>query len=162
MVIRASQPATDAPGLSRRTWLVVVSVAFALVALAIQAGLLVTSRQDASYAPDSPEAASQGYLHAWDSGDPDGAYAALSDRARSRVPEREFRDVHRWPEEESARIWIDDVSGAGEQVTLAVTVESSNPGFLRSERYRDELRIRMVREDGAWMIDTPLVGYHPL
>lgn len=139
----------------------VVSVAFALVALAILAGLLVASRQDASYAPSSPEAAFQGYLRAWDSGDPDGAYAALSDRARSRVPEREFRDVHRWSEEESARIWIDDVSGAGDQVTLAVTVESSHPGFLRSERYRDEMRIRMVREDGAWMIDTPLVGYHP-
>ncbi|MFV2063822.1 MAG: hypothetical protein ACC726_09975, partial [Chloroflexota bacterium] len=120
-----------------------------------------TGRRDASFPPDSPEAAFQGYLHAWDAGDPDGAYAVLSDRARSRVPEREFRQVHRGSGDESVRVWIDDVSGTDERVTLAVTFESTYPGLLRSERYRDETRIRMVREDGAWKIDTPLVGYHP-
>ena len=40
-------------------------------------------------------------------------------------------------------------------------MESTYGGLLRPERYREDMRIRMVREDGTWKIDTPLVGYHP-
>jgi hypothetical protein len=125
------------------------------------AGLYAVGREDVSYPAESPEAALQGYLHAWDASDTESAYGFLSEGARTRVPESEFREANRWSDDVPVRVWIDDVSGVDERVTLAVTIESTDRTLLRTERHREEMRIAMVREDGVWKIDTPLVGYYP-
>jgi hypothetical protein len=140
-------------------WLGVLS----LLLLALLAGLAVVfalGQDDASYPADSPEAAFGTYARAWDEGDTEAAYAALSDRARATVPERSFNSENRWSDESISRIWVDGRTGTDERTVLALTIETSySDGLLGSDRYRDDARVVLVREDGSWKIDTPLVGY---
>ncbi len=146
---------------SRSTWLMGLVLAVAAVLLAVSVAILGGDQGDAEYAPGSPEAAFQDYVRAWDSGDIDGAWAALSDEAHDRVDEREYRDAARWRDEETARIWIDRVTGSGDRVTLHVTIETGyGPGLLGPDRYLDQTRVALVREDDQWRIATPLIGYY--
>ena len=144
-----------------RPWLVAAIVALALAGMATAAIVLLSGQREVTYAPDTPEAAVQAYIRAWDTGDTDAAYAFFSSRVQARVPEWEFRHAQTWSEEDSTRIWIDERREAGSGVILELTVERTYDGFLRPSRERDGMRLVLIRDDGAWRIDTPLLGYHP-
>jgi hypothetical protein len=147
------------PGKDRRSWVFAAAVAGALVLIAVATVLYSVSRPDVSYAPDTPEAAFHRYAQAWDAGDVETAYAELSAHAKARVPAREFREAITWSRDEVVRVWIDDRGGTDSRAVLTLTVETSDGGWLGVERYRDHPRVTLIREDGAWKIDTPLVGY---
>jgi hypothetical protein len=149
------------PGAGRLTWLVGGSIAIVLVLIAAASVILSTDREDASYPSDSPEAALQGYFRAWQAGDIDAAYAALSIRARARVPRQEFRHAQTWQGEARVRVWIDERTGTTERAVLNLTLEERWDGLLRPARDTTRSRVTMIREDGDWKIDTPLAGYYP-
>jgi hypothetical protein len=147
-------------GPERRSLLFAALVVAALLIVAAATAFYASGARDASYAPGSPEAAFQRYAQAWDAGDTDAAYAALSVRAKARVPERDFREAIEWGDDGATRLWIDERSGTDDRVVLRLTVETSHGGLFSVERYRDHPRVTMIREDDAWKIDTPLIGYH--
>jgi|GEM_PF-2047608 len=156
-----SAVATEPQGGGRSAWLVGGIVALVLVLVAVAAIFLVNDQQDAEYAVGSPEAAFQDYARAWDSGDTDAAWAALTIRAQERVSEHEFRDANAWQAREAQRIWIDDRSGTDERVVLHLSIEHIyDGGLFGSDGDTEDARVTLVLEDGVWKIDTPLVGYY--
>ena len=138
------------------------ALVLAAIALTASALLVIASAgsDTATYPADSAEAAFADYARSWEDGDVDAAYAAFSAGARSRVPTHEFRGTNRWRNEEATRIWIDERSGDDERAVLTLSIERSYGGLLGSDRYREHSRVVLVREDGDWRIDTPLVGYY--
>jgi hypothetical protein len=149
-----------AQGVGRRTWLAGSFAIVALVVLAIVALVLAAGREAAVYPTGSPEAAFQQYAAAWDAGDLDTAWGSLTLRAQGRLSEWEFRDANTWRDDEKHRVWIDERSGADDRVVLHLTIETIyDGGLFGSGRYEDASSVTMVREDGDWKIDTPLVGY---
>jgi hypothetical protein len=139
----------------------VVLGALALAVMATAALFLTVRQDEVRYPPGSAEAAFQRYIAAWDEGDTDTAYAALSSRARSLVPLRDFVEAQSWSADTPTRIWIDESKDTGERVILELTVEQSVGGPMRPRRDRHQPTVTMLREDGAWKVDTPLVGYYP-
>lgn len=153
-------PTTDRNG-GRTTWLIGAALGVMLVVAFVAALVVLEDRQEATYAVDSPEAAFQAYIQAWDSGDTDAALAAFTPETQRRLEERDFREAARWSDEEAVRIWIDDVRAMDERATLHLTVERAyGPGLLGGDRYREDMRVTLVRQDGEWRISTPLVGYY--
>jgi len=155
-----STDTSASPAGTGRTWLMAAIVALALVGIATAAILIAGGQREVTYAPGTPEAVVQDYIRAWDAGDTDAAYAYFSSRVQARVPEWEFRHAKTWSDEDSARIWIDERREVGSGVTLELMVERTYDGFLLPSRERDGMRLVLILEDGAWRIDTPLLGYH--
>ena len=61
----------------------------------------------------------------------------------------------------SRRVIYDGTDGSGDRVTLHVTVETTSPGGLSTDRYTYAAEVPMVREGGAWRIDQALVFLDP-
>lgn len=139
----------------------VVLGAMALLMLAVAALFMTAAREDVSFPPDSAEAAFQGYMTAWSEGDTATAYDALSSHARSLVPYRDFAEAQSWSDDDATRVWIDSRHEEAERVILKLTIERPAGGLLGPRTERDHPNVTLVREDGAWKIDTPLVGYYP-
>ena len=154
-----STAATDPQGGGRTIWLGGAIVAMVIVVIAAVLFVAAGDREDAAYAPGSPEAAYQAYLRAWEAGDVDTAWASLTSQAQDRVDEYEFRAAARWRDEERVRIWIDDVDTTAERATLHVTIETTYDGLLGPDHDRHDAWVRLVREDGEWRIASPLIGY---
>ena len=145
----------------RSAWLLGGVLVIVLVIVAAAAVMLSSAREDATYPAGSAEAALQEYFHAWRSGDIEAAYAALSSRAQARVPRDEFRHAQTWQGESRVRVWIDERTEIADRVGLDLTLEETYDGFLRLARDTTGLRVTMIRQDGDWKVDTPLVGYYP-
>jgi len=141
-----------------RAWPVGVLALLALVVLASVALFVLVIRQDAEYGADSAEAALQRYVEAWEAGDVETAYGALSSRAQERLSLSAFKDAWSRTEGSAVRVWIDERRDAGDRVVLGLTVELSHGGLLRPDRERYRPRVTLVREGDAWKIDTPLLG----
>jgi hypothetical protein len=152
--------AIDHQGLGRRTWLIggVAVIAFTLLAMA--AVVLTTTREDADYAPGSPEAAVQAYAVAWEAGDADAAWSMLTPGAQARVRNHEFRSAISWEEDTPTRVWVDERRDLDDRVVLTLGVERSWDGLLGPRRDTGSLRLTLVRLDGEWRIDTPVVGFY--
>lgn len=133
----------------------------AIVIVAVAVGAVLTiEQQDAEYPAGSPEAAFQAYLRAWESGDADLAWAALSTRAQEQIPLDRFRSANARQPDDARSIWIDEVIRHDERVVLLLAVESlSEDGLLRRDRVRESARMTLVREDDDWKIDSPISGY---
>ena len=52
-------------------------------------------------------------------------------------------------------------TGGGDAVTVSLTVEEFSGDGLNGSTYRSSRDIRLVRENGAWRIDEPLVWLDP-
>jgi hypothetical protein len=115
---------TEPRGGGRSAWLAGGIVAIVLVVVAVAAILILDTREDTEYLPGSPEAAFQAYALAWDVGDTDVAWAALTTEAQDRVSRYDFREANSWREEEAQRIWIDSRSGSDDRVVLHLTIET--------------------------------------
>lgn len=145
----------------RRPWLVGAILLAALVAVASVAIVLTNEREDGGYEPGSPEAVVQAYAVAWAAGDSDAAWQMLTPRAQSRVEQFEFRNAIRWDEEVPSRVWVDERRDFDDHVVLSLSVERTWDGLLGTDRDVSPLRISLVRIDGQWHIDTPIVGFYP-
>lgn len=143
-------------------WLTIALVVLAVVAVAVV--LLGGRAAPATYPADSPEAAYQAYLAAYDDPDPAVAYAALTQRVRDSWPYDEYlraRDTSGWQWQQDHRVWIDRVDRSSDRATLHLTIEFSSGTGLNTSTWTDRREVRMALEDGGWRIDQPLVGFDP-
>ena len=146
--------------------LIAIGVGIGAVAiLAVVAVGLSAARDPDQFPADSPQAALQAYLQAFDDEDYEAAYASFSADVRGQMSledfERAATDYHLYATE-SRRVLYDGVETDGdERATLRLTVEVSYGDVLFADRYSYPTEVRMVREDGAWRIDQALVHLDP-
>lgn len=160
-------PAQDAPtarpaGTGSGRLLLAIGVGVvALVGVAI-ALVLLLPRAEPTYPAGSPEAAFVAYLRASDADDLESAYAALSPQIRASWPYAAYVSEHDMagPYADTRRVYIDRAEPtADDRVTLHLTLEwSSGEGLTASRWYERDVRIRMVRVEGAWYVDQTLIG----
>lgn len=152
---------------SDRTLLYVAAGIVGIVAIAAAAVLLLGGREPASLPADSPEGVLQRHLAAFEDGDFEAAHAYFSNEVRSEMDvdayERLTRDYGMFPTDTSRRVLFDRTETDGDRARVHLTVEEYYGGgpFGGGETYRSPREIRLVREDGAWRIDEPLVGVEP-
>ena len=152
--------ANDHRGVGRRTWLVGGMAVIALICLAVAAVVLTTTRQDATYAAGSPEAAVQTYALAWEAGDADAAWGMLTPQAQRRVQRSEFHGAISWEEDTPSRVWVDKRRDLDDRVVLTLGVERTWDGLFGPSRHTESLRLTLIQLDDEWRIDTPVVGFH--
>lgn len=157
----------DARG-SDRTLLYVAAGIVALVAIAAVAVLMLGNREPASLPADSPEGTVQRHLAAFEDGDFEAAHAFFSSEIREEMDvdayEQLTRDYGMFPTDISRRVLFDRTDTDGDRARVHLTVEEYYGGggpFGGGETYRSPREIRLVREDGEWRIDDPIVGTEP-
>jgi hypothetical protein len=139
----------------------------ALVALTIVVVLLAGGRQAVAYPVNSPEGAVQRYLAAFDEGDYETAYTFFSEEVRGEMDldeyERAVRSYGSFDGGPSRRVLFDRTSGDGDRMRVHLTVEEfyGGGGLGGGDTYRSSREVLMVRENGAWRIDEPLVWLDP-
>ena len=150
----------------------VLAIAGAIGATVIAAVLIVVALGDrpaASFPSDSPEAAVQAYLAAWDAEDFDAAYAFFSAEVKRQVPLEEYRQVARdqagygYPPGERRRVTIDRVNVQGDRAEVHLSIEHfvGGGGPFGNGSYQSTSVVRLVREQGAWKFDQALIGVEP-
>lgn len=147
---------------ARRTLLLAAAAALAVLLLAL-AAVRFLSATPAGYPADTPAGVFQRYLVAYRAGDVPAAYEHFSVRVRTSLTldELERAQADQWdPSGGDQRVLLDRVDQSGERATLHLRVQSQSGGrgLLDSGIYDWELRVRLVREGGAWRIDEPLAG----
>lgn len=152
--------ATTQSGSDRRTWLIGAVAVAAVILIAVAAVVLTGMRQDAVYEPGSPEAAVQDYVEAWAAGDASTAWEMLTPQAQARVDEFEFHHARAWEEDLPTRVWIDERQDLPDWVALTLSVEWTWDGLFGPDRHLETVRLKLIEQDGAWRIDTPLLGFH--
>lgn len=159
-----NEPAPAAAGSNNRS-LIYVAVAIVLLAvITIAVVLLAGDRQTAQFDADSPEAALQRYLTAYEEGDLEAAHAYFSADVRERMDLDAYqRAVDSWGIgfEPDRSVLFDSSSGSGDRVELHLIVEEFAGDGLSGDTYRSPRDVRLVREDGEWRIDEPLVWLDP-
>lgn len=148
----------DQPG---RTVAIAGALIGAVVILAI--GLtLGLGRGEQEFEPGTPERAFQDYLQTWEDRDYAAVYPMFSARVRDDVTQDEYIDEARrqdfYPSNRDYRVRIDRTSLNGDQATLNLAIEYSYGDGFGRDNYVEERQIPMVREDGEWKIDVPLIG----
>ena len=137
----------------------------ALVVLGGAVVLLAEGRQDETFAPDSPQAAIQEYLAAWEAGNYEGAYAFFSSEVQADTSlddyESESRSYAVGAGYGSRAAFIDEVEGDDQRVIVHLTVEEFYGGGPGTETFRSPRQVRMVHEADGWKIDDPLIWLDP-
>ena len=146
--------------------LIAIGVGIGAVAiLALVAVGLSAARDPDQFPADSPQAALQAYLQAFDDEDYEATYASFSADVRGQMSledyERAATDYHLYATQ-SRRVLYDGVETHGdERATLRLTVEVSYGDVLFADRYSYPTEVPMLREDGVWRIDQALVHLDP-
>ena len=157
-------PASTSAGSGNRTLLFIGLGVVGLAAITIAVVLLAGGRQAAEFDADSPEAALQRYLAAYEEGDLEAAHAYFSADVRERMDLDAYRRaVDSWGigYERDRSVLFDSTSGTGDRVELHLIVEEFAGDGLSGETYRSPREIRLVREGDEWRIDQPLVWLDP-
>lgn len=149
--------------------LVAIGVGIGVVAiLAVVAVGLSAARDPDQFPADSPQAALQAYLQAFDAEDYEAAYASFSADVQRQMSLEEFEraatDYGMYATESRHVLYdgVDQVQTDGdERATLRLTVEVSYGDVLFADRYSYPTEVRMLREDGVWRIDQALVHLDP-
>jgi hypothetical protein len=143
-----------------RAVLVVGGAIVALIALALIV-VLAVPRGPTAYVPGSPEAAFQAFYQAFEAGDVEGAYELLGSSVTDQVTLAEYRrldDDQGWQRDQDRRVLLLGADVTGDRANLRLRIDEFSQGGLGGNRYSSERTIRLVREDGAWLIDEPIVG----
>lgn len=151
---------------SDRSVLAIAGGIGAIVVAAVLVVLVLGDRPASSFPPDSPEAAVQAYLVAWDAEDYAAAYAFFSAEVKGRVSLEEYRQVAReqgsygYPGGERRRVEIDRVDITGDRAEVRLTVEHffDGGGLFGNGGYTSTSVLHLVREKGAWRFDEAVIG----
>lgn len=159
-------PAPSPRGSSNRSLVYIGSGVVALAVITILVVLLAGDREAAEFSADSPEGTIQRYLAAYDDGDLGAAHAFFSADVRERMDIKAYQNaVDSWGggsgTEGRRRVLFDNTSGTGDRVQLHLIVEEFYGDGLSGDTYRSPREVRLVREDGDWRIDQPLVWLDP-
>jgi len=156
----------DARGSDRTLLYVAVGIVL-LLAITAAVVLLLGNREPTSLPADSPEGTVQRHLAAFEDGDFEAAHAFFSSEVREGMDvdayEQLTRDYGMFPTDLSRRVLFDRTETDGDRARVHLTVEEYYGGgpFGGGETYRSPREIRLVREDGEWRIDDPIVGTEP-
>jgi hypothetical protein len=150
------------PGRARipRAGLVVLATIVALIAIALVL-VLAVPRDPTTYAPGSPEAAFQTFYQAFEAGDLDGAHALFSAEIKKQMTLSEYRrfDAEQgWQRDQDRRVVLLSSDVTGDRANLHLRIDSFYQGGLGASRDSQERTIRLVHEDGVWLIDEPIIG----
>jgi hypothetical protein len=150
------------PGEARvpRAVLVVGGAIVALIALALVV-VLALPKGPTAYDPGSPEAAFQAFYQAFEAGDVERAYELLGSSVTDQLTLAEYRGLDAeqgWQRDQDRRVLLLGVDVTGDRANLRLRIDEFSQGGLGGNRYSSERTIRLVREDGAWLIDEPIVG----
>jgi hypothetical protein len=143
-----------------RAGLIVVGGIVALIGVALVLVLAVPAGP-ANYEPGSPEAAFQTFFQDFETGDLDGAHALFSSSIKEQLTLAEYRMVsaeYGWQRDEDRRVVLIGTDVAGDRASLHLRIDQFNGGGLGAARTSYERTIRLVRENGAWLIDEPIAG----
>lgn len=153
---------------SNRSLLSIAAGILALLALTVAVVLLAGDRKPREFTADSPEAALQSYLAAWETHDIPAAYGQFSKRVRSSTSLEQYRlavdDFARYqmpPNGPDRRVFIDRVIGSGDRVTVQLVVEERYGDGLTNNIQRSTRSVPMVRDADGWRIDEPLTYLDP-
>ena len=156
--------APTAAGSANRPLLFIGLGVVGLAVITIAVVLLAGGREAADFDADSPEAAVQRYLVAYEEGDLEVAHEYFSADVRERMDLDAYRRaVDSWgigyaPDRS---VLFDSTSGTGDRVELHLIVEEFAGDGLSGDTYRSPRDIRLVREGDEWRIDEPLVWLDP-
>ena len=158
-------PVADA-GPSNRSLIYIGVGLVGLAVITIIVVLLAGDRQRADFPSDSPEGTVQRYLVAFDAGDLEAAHAFFSADVREQMDADAYQRAvdsfgHGFSAERGRSVLFDSTDGSGDRVELHLIVEEFYGDGLSGETYRSPRDIRLVREDGEWRIDQPLVWLDP-
>lgn len=125
--------------------------------------MLLANRPQPAFPADTPEGTFQRYLAAFDDGDYQTSYAYLSTSAQDAVPysryERAARDYSTWNSGRQ-RLTLDNVRVTGERATIYLVVREGGGPF--DGGWEDSVSIGLVRQQGEWRIDQPLLRIYPI
>jgi hypothetical protein len=155
-----AEPSKPAQARVPRAVLVVGGAIVALIALALVVVLAVPNGPTA-YDPGSPEAAFQRFYQAFEAGDVNGAYELLGSSVTNQLTAAEYRRLdadHGWQRDQDRRVLLLGVDLTGDRAKLRLRIDEFSQGGLGGNRYSTERTIRLIREDGAWLVDEPIVG----
>ena len=164
--IRPAAPPVGAPTTIGRPARRIILIVTAIVAVAVvsTALALLGSRGPTTYPPGSPEAAFQSYLVAWEGHDYEATYAAFAPAVREDVTIADYRAmVAGWGDGSgSRRIVLEEARVNGDHATLDLRIDyRADGGLFGSSTWSQDVSIVMVRQDGAWLINQPLIGVEP-
>ena len=153
-------PSKPAKARVPRAVLVVGGAIVTLIALALVV-VLALPKGPTTYAPGSPEAAFQAFYQSFEAGDVEGAYELLGSSVTDELTPAEYRGLDAeqgWQRDQDRRVLLLGVDVTGDRANLRLRIDEFSQGGLGGNRYSSERTIRLVREDGAWLIDEPIVG----
>lgn len=161
------EPDETAIGAPDRSLLAIGGGVAVLVAAAVIAVVLLGSREGPTFSADTPEGVVQRHLAAVEEADYEGAWAYLSAAVRSDMPLDEYRRAARdygYYGGQSRRVLFDRSEIDGDRARVWLTVEEYYDGgpFGGGDTYRSTREIGLVREEGEWRIDDPLIGLEPM
>lgn len=159
-------PVVEAPKPDRSLWVIGGGIAL-LVVVAVIAVVLLGSREAPAFSADTPEGVVQRHLAAVDDEDYETAWGYLSADVRSDLSVEEYRRAAREYGSYgvgSRRVLFDRSEVDGDRARVWLTVEEYYDGgpFGGGDTYRSTREIVLVREDGGWRIDDPLIGLEPM
>ncbi len=138
-----------------------------LVVVAVIAVVVLGSRDAPAFSADTPEGVVQRHLAAVEDEDYETAWGYLSARIRAELSLEDYRRASRdygSYDAGSRRVLFDRSEVDGDRARVWLTVEEyydSGP-FGGASTYRSTREIVLVREDGGWRIDDPLIGLEPM
>ena len=153
-------PSTPSRARIPKAGLVVLAAIVASIAVALVL-VLAVQRDPTTYAPGSPEAAFQMFYQAFEAGDLDGAHALFSadvKRQLTRSEYRRFEAEHGWQRDEDRRVIHLRTDVTGDRASLHLRIDTFYQGGLSASRNSQERTVRLVHEDGVWLIDEPIIG----
>ncbi len=153
---------------SQRTLASIVAGIAGILGLTVLIVVLAGQRAPVDYPPDSPEAAVQAYLQAWDADDPAAAYAWFSADAQKQLAFDDYRPIFEefqrhteGPDAARRSVFITGTRGSGDRVTVNLTVEEVYGTGLGLNTYRSSRSVVVVREGTSWRLVEPLVWLDP-
>ncbi|HUF06897.1 MAG TPA: hypothetical protein VMP86_05870 [Candidatus Binatia bacterium] len=137
----------------------------ALVIISVAVVLLLGRGAATEFPADSPEGAFQRYLAAYEDGDYETAYGYFSEGVQGQMSLEDYRQGAQMHGggmgfgRTSQRVLFQDTEGDDDRVRLNLVVEYFYGEGMQGGSDRYPLQVSMIREDGEWRIDDPLVGF---
>jgi hypothetical protein len=132
----------------------------ALVVIALVIALALPNRPT-EYPAGSPEAAFQDFYGAWETNDLEAAYGHFSPAVTKDLSLSEYRRMNSdwsWQRDQDRRLVLLGADVTGDRAVLHVRVDEFTEGALGGQRNSFERPVRLALENGAWLIDEPLIG----
>ena len=150
-----------------RSLLLIGGGVVALVVVAVIAVVLLGSGRAPEFEADTPEGVVQRHLAAVEDEDYDTAWGYFSSDVKADLSVDEYRRATReygYYGGQSRRVLFDRSEVDGDRARVWLTVEEYYDGgpFGGGDTYRSSREIALVRDDGAWRIDDPIIGLEPM